>query len=75
MLILRLELFKAVKLTKIVYSGKHKYSAYSIGIVFDTHASFLLSENGFRFGSGFCKNVIVFAAEICSSVHIRYIDF
>ena len=70
MLILRLELFRAVKLTKIVYSDNHKYSAYSIGIVFDAHASILLSESGFRFSSGFCKNVIVFGADMCSSVHI-----
>ena len=55
-------LFGDFMLTKTTNLDKYKYSGYSIG--FDVHRSFLLSD-----GSGFCKNVIIFGADMSSSVH------
>ena len=56
-------LFWAVKLTTNADTGKYKYSGYSIG--FDASGSFSLSDD-----SGFGKTVIIFGADIISSVHI-----
>ena len=56
------DLFFAVKLTKNAGIDKYKYSGYGIG--FDTRKSFS-SPN-----VGFSKNVIVFGADMSSSVYI-----
>ena len=56
-------LFGPAKLTKNADFGKHKYSGYDIG--FDACTSFSLSD-----GSGFSKNVIIFGADMSSSLHI-----
>lgn len=58
---LRNSLFDAVILTENAYPNKYSYSEYGIG--FDTRVRFSLSV-----GSG--KNIIVFAAEMSSPVHI-----
>ena len=42
-------------------TDKYKYSGYAIG--FDRHATFSI-------GNGFDKNVIIFAADMSSSVHV-----
>ena len=49
-------------MTKNVDFDKYKYSGYDIG--FDASGSFTLSD-----GSEFCKNVIIFGADVSSSVH------
>ena len=54
-------LFGAVKLTKNADSSKYKYSVYGIG--FDGHGTFLYPSGGFG------QNVIIFGADMSSSVH------
>ena len=56
-------LFGVVKLTRNADFHQHKYSGYAIG--FDTCESVSLSD-----GSGFGKNLIIFGADISSSVHV-----
>ena len=53
-------LFGAVSLTKNVDINQYKYSGYDIG--FDRKAEF-------SFGNGFGRNVIIFGADLSSSVH------
>ena len=53
-------LFGAVKLTKNLDIDKDKYSGYGIG--FDR-------KGEFSFGDGFGQNVIIFGADMSSSVH------
>ena len=53
----------AVKLTKNADTGKYKYSEYRTG--FDKQESSSSSD-----GSGFGKNVIIFGANMSSSVHV-----
>ena len=60
---LRNSLFRAVKFTKNADPDKYKYSGNGIG--FDVSGSILLSN-----GNGFGKNVIIFHADMSSSVHI-----
>ena len=55
-------LFGTLKLTKNSEKDKYKYSRYRIG--FDNHGTFSLSN-----GSGFGRNVIIFGADMSSSVH------
>ena len=55
-------LFEATKLTTNADSNKHKYSGYGIG--FDASGSFSFSN-----GNGFGKNVIIFVADMSSSLH------
>ena len=55
-------MFRAVKLTKNVDSDNYFYSGYGIGL--DTRGSFSLFD-----GSKFGKNVIMFGADMSSSVH------
>ena len=54
-------LFGAVKLIKNADVDKYKYSRYGIG--FDSRGSFLHPSKGYG------KNVIVFVADLSSSVH------
>ena len=54
--------FGAAKLTKYTEFDKNKYSGY--GTEFDSSWSFLFSDGG-----GFSKNIIVFGADMSSSVH------
>ena len=57
-------LFGAVKLTKnITDFGKYKYFRYGIG--YDARRGFTLSD-----GRGFGKYVIIFSADMSSSVHV-----
>ena len=56
-------LFRAVKLIRNPDPSKYKYSDYGIG--FDASGSFSLSN-----GCGFRKNVIMFGADMSSSVHV-----
>ena len=58
-------MFGDVKLTINANPDKYKYSGYGIG--FDTSRSFSLSD-----GSVFDKSVIIFSADMSSSVHINY---
>ena len=53
----------AVALTKNVDFDKYEHCGYGTG--FDAHRTFLLSD-----GSGLIKNVIIFGAEMSSSVHV-----
>ena len=55
-------LFGAVKLTKNDDPDKYKYSGYDIG--FDSRSQFSLTDGSMR------KNVIIFGADISSSVHV-----
>ena len=55
-------LFGAVTLTKNADIEKYKYSGYGIG--FDRRSSFSF-PNG-----GFCQNVLIFGADMISSIHI-----
>ena len=55
-------LFGSVKLTKNPDIDNYKYSGYGIG--FDR-------KGEFSFGDGFCQNVIIFGADICSSTHVN----
>ena len=55
-------LFGAVRLTKNADIDKYQYSGYGIG--FDRESSFSFP------GSGFGQNVIIFGAEMSSSVHV-----
>ena len=55
-------LFGSVKLTKNAYVDKYKYSGYGIG--FDSRSEFLFTDGSFG------KNVIIFGADMSSSVHI-----
>ena len=55
-------LFGSVKLTKNTDLDKYKHSSYGIG--FDSHSEFLLPD------SSMGKNVIIFGADMSSSVHI-----
>ena len=55
-------LFGSVKLTKNADPDKYKYSGYGIG--FDSCSELLFIDGGMR------KNVIIFGADISSSVHI-----
>ena len=57
-------MFGAVKLTKNSDIDKYKYSGY--GIRFDR-------KREFSFGDGFGQNVIIFGADISSSVHANNI--
>ena len=57
-------LFGAVQLTKNSEFNKYRYSGYGIGVV--ARGSFLLSD-----GSGFGKNVIIFGANMSSSVQFH----
>ena len=54
-------LFGVVKLTKTTDIDKYKYSGYGIG--FDSRGAFLHPSGGFG------KNVIIFGADMSSSVH------
>ena len=56
-------MFEAVKFAKNTDIDKYKYSGYGIG--FDMPISFSLSD-----GSGFDKNIIIFGADMSSSVHV-----
>ena len=56
-------LFGAAELTKNANPDKYFYSGYSIG--YAVRRSSLLSD-----GSGFGKNMIIFGADISSSLHI-----
>ena len=56
-------MFGAVKLTTNPDSDHYKYSCYGIGL--DVRGSFLLSDSS-RFG----KSVIIFGADMSSSVHV-----
>ena len=55
-------LFGSVKLTKNDNPDKYKYSGYGIG--FDSREEFSLSDGSYG------KNVIVFGADMSSSVHV-----
>ena len=55
-------LFGVVRLTKNADIDKYQYSGYGIG--FDRESSFSFP------GSGFGQNVIIFGAEMSSSVHV-----
>ena len=55
-------LFECIKLTKNADLDKYKYSDYAIR--FDSHSEFSLSDGTMR------KNVIIFGADMSSSVHI-----
>ena len=55
-------LFVTVKLTKSVDLDKYKHSGYDVGL--DLRSNFLLPDGSYG------KNVIVFGADITSSVHI-----
>ena len=55
-------LFGAVSLTKNANISKCKYSCYGIG--FERRSSFLLP------GDGFGRNVLIFGADMRSSVHV-----
>ena len=50
------------KLTKNADPGKYKYSGYGIG--FDSRSEFSFTDGSMR------KNVIIFGADMSSSVHI-----
>ena len=56
-------LFRYVKLTKIADLDKYKYSCY--GIRFEFCSEFLFTDESFG------KNVIIFGADMSSSVHIE----
>ena len=51
------------ELTEKAKKRKYKYSGYRIG--FDGSGTFSLSNS-----SGFCRNVIIFGADMSSSVHV-----
>ena len=55
-------LFGAVTLTKNADIEKYKYSGYGIG--FDRRSSFSFPSGGFG------QNVLIFGADMCSSIHI-----
>ena len=55
-------LFGSVKLTKNADLDKYKYYCYGIG--FDSHSDFLFTDGSYG------KNVIIFGANMSSSVHI-----
>ena len=55
-------LFVAVTLTKNADIDKYRYSGYGIG--FDRRSSFSFS------GGGFGQNIIIFGADMNSSIHI-----
>ena len=55
-------LFGAVTLTKNAEIGKYNYSGYGIG--FDRRSSFSFP------GGGFGQNVLIFGADMSSSIHI-----
>ena len=55
-------LFGSVKLTKNADPDKYKYAGYSIG--FDSRSEFLFTDGNYG------KNVIIFGADIISSVHV-----
>ena len=55
-------LFGAVKITKTAVPDKYEYSGYSIGL--DSRSGFLLPDGSMG------KNVIIFGADMSSSVHI-----
>ena len=59
-------LFGAVELTKYTDPDKYKYSGYGIG--FDTRSEFSLPDGNVG------KNVIIFGADMGSSVHIDKIS-
>ena len=61
-LTLKNSLFGAVTLTKNEDIDKYRYSGYGIG--FDRRRSFSFS------GGGFGQNVIIFGADMNSSIHI-----
>ena len=55
-------LFGSVKLTKNADPNKYKYSSYGIG--FDSRSEFSFTDGSME------KNVIIFGADMSSSVHI-----
>ena len=55
-------LFRSVKLTKNSGLDKYKYSGYGLG--FDSRTEFLFADGSME------KNVIIFGADMSSSVHI-----
>ena len=55
-------LFGSVKLTKNADPDKYKYAGYSIG--FDSRSEFLFTDENYG------KNVIIFGADMISSVHV-----
>ena len=59
---LKICLFSAVTLTKNADIDKHKYSGYGIGL--DRRGSFSFP------GGGFGQNIIIFGADMNSSIHI-----
>ena len=56
-------LFGAVSLTKHIDIDQYKYSGYGIG--FDRKGEFSFGSNGFG------RNVIIFGADMSSSVHVN----
>ena len=54
----------AAKLTKNTNKDKYKYSGH--GTRFDNHVTFSLTN-----GNRLCKNIIIFVADMSSSVHIN----
>ena len=57
-------LFGSAKLTKNADLYKYKYTGYGIG--FDSRSEFLLTDGSYA------KNVIIFGADMSSSVHVEY---
>ena len=55
-------LFGSVKLTKNADPDKYKYAGYSIG--FDSRSEFLFTDGNYG------KDVIIFGADMISSVHV-----
>ena len=55
-------LFGSVKLTKNADQDKYKYTGYAIG--FDSCSDFLFTDGSYG------KNVIIFGADMSSSVHV-----
>ena len=55
-------IFGSVKLTKNTYLDKYKYAGYGMGI--DSRSQFLFT------GGSYGKNVIIFGANMSSSVHV-----
>ena len=55
-------LFGSVQLTKNADSDRYKYAGYGIG--FDSRSEFLFTDGSYG------KNVIIFGADMSSSVHV-----
>ena len=59
-------LFGSAKLTKNSYLDKYRYTGYGIG--FDSCSEFLFTDGSFG------KNIIIFGADMSSSVHVDKIS-